>query len=60
MSWHLALHLCLDGTMKTPKNKAKLKNYFLQGNITSEGGDYIRVADGGALLWSCNGIKTKT
>ena len=32
-----------DGAMRTPKNKAKLKNYLLEGNITSpEGKDCIR------------------
>ena len=43
-----------DGAMRTPKNKVKLKSYLLEGNITSEGSDCIRVADGGALLCSCN------
>ena len=45
--------------MRTLKNKVKLKNYLLQGNITSEGSDCIRVADGGALLWSCNWSKNE-
>ena len=31
-----------DGAMRTPKNKAKLKNYLLEGNITSEGKHCIR------------------
>ena len=43
-----------DGAMRTLKNKVKLKSYLLEGNITSEGSDCIRVADGGALLCSCN------
>ena len=38
--------------MRSPKHKAKLKSYVLEGDITSEGSDCIRVADGGALLWS--------
>ena len=43
-----------DGAKRIPKNKAKLKNYLLQDNITSKGSDCIRVTDGGALLWSWN------
>ena len=39
-----------DGAMRAPKNKAKLKNYLLEGNITSESSDCIRVSDGGALF----------
>ena len=31
-----------DGAMRAPKNKAKLKNYLLEGNITSEGKHCIR------------------
>ena len=31
-----------DRAMRTPKNKAKLKNYLLEGNITSEGKHCIR------------------
>ena len=48
-----------DGAMRTPKNKAKLKNYLLQGNITFESSECLRVADRGALLWSCNWSKNE-
>ena len=48
-----------DGAMRTPKNKAKLKNYLLEGNITSEGSDCIRGANEGALLLSCNWSKNE-
>lgn len=43
-----------DAAKRIPKNRAKLKNYLLQDNITSKGSDCIRVTDGGALLWSWN------
>ena len=46
------ISLFKEGAMRTPKNKAKLKNYLLEDNITSESSDCIRVTDGGALLWS--------
>ena len=46
-----------DSAMRTPKKKAKLKNYLLAGDITSDGSDCIRVANGGALLWYCNWSK---
>ena len=43
-----------DGTMRTPKNKSKLKNYLSENVMTSKGVGCIKVADGGALLWCCN------
>ena len=48
----LTASLFKDSAMRTTKNKAKLKNYLIEGNITSESTDCIRVADEGALLWS--------
>ena len=43
-----------DDAMRTSKNEVKLNNYFLDGTITSEDIDCIKVADAGTLLWHYN------
>ena len=43
-----------DDAMRTTKNEVKLNNYFLDGTITSEDIDCIKVADAGTLLWHYN------
>ena len=48
-----------DGAVRAPKNKAKLKNYLLEGHITSESSDCIRVSDGGGLFQSSNSSKNE-
>ena len=46
--------LSKGGLMRTGKNKSMLKNFLLEGVLTSERTDSN---DGGALLWSCNWLK---